>query len=531
MKTTATQQKSAPFLPSFLSIYNTDDYLTQLKVQFIYKVSIAMCAFTVLLLGTTWYIGALLNSNLNLFTISVEALCLFIISFSIHLLIKGKVDVTIHLLLVTCFTALWTIMFKGDSVNLARFDTIVLTFGVLSMTPLLVHKNKIYIIIYTTANVLLLTLFCGIILYSNQIPAGDLVDYFFDCAVTYIYIATIGYNLYVIFKNAVDRSEFDLSERLRAENEVIKLNAELEEKVILRTNELNAALIKLEESNIELRDLNESIASEASKLVSLNDKLCDSELQLQIANHTKDKFFSIIAHDLRNPFAGLLNSTELLERYFDTMNDEEKLRMITQMKNSAKTTFALLNNLLQWARSQMEKIDLTLQNVNVFDLAFKVKLLLKDQATAKNITLNISVPSDYVIEADADMCETILRNLLTNSIKFTHRGGNIDIGIETIDTRNIPDSLNVEQPVFTKSLVCIYVKDNGIGMGQDIVDKLFKIDEKTSRPGTEKEPSSGLGLLLCKEFIDRHHGIIWVDSSIGEGTTFYFTLENVRLQN
>jgi len=528
MNSTNRKQAKTTVLPSYLSIYESQDYLTQLKVQFIYKVSLAMCALAVLLLITTWYIGAVLNGNVNTFTIGVEITCLLVISFSIHLLIKGKVDVTIHLLLITCFAALWTIMFRGESANLARFDTIVLTFGVLSMTPLLVHKNKIYIIFYTLANVVLLTVFSFQILSSGLLPKGEIVDFYIDSAVTYIYIATIAYNLYVIFKNAVDRSEIALTERLRAENEVIQLNEELEEKVILRTNELNSALVKLEESNMELRDLNESIALEASKLVVLNDKLCDSEIQLQIANQTKDKFFSIIAHDLRNPFAGLLSSSELLERYFDSMNDDEKMKMIMQMKNSAKATFSLLDNLLQWARSQMEKIDVTLQNINLFDLVFKVKLLLKNQSSAKDITLSIAIPSEYYIHADSDMCETIIRNLLTNSIKFTPKGGHIEFGVRKIPYGELSSTGSNGHQRHSGFLQCIYIEDNGIGMNREIIDKLFKIDEKTSRPGTEKEPSSGLGLLLCKEFIDKHHGKIWVESEVGKGSTFYFTLDEIQ---
>lgn len=300
----------------------------------------------------------------------------------------------------------------------------------------------------------------------------------------------------------------DIHSRKIAEQQLQEINKKLENIIKERTKELNDTLQLLEESNYELKMLNEYLSNESKKLVELNEKLMDSEQQLRYANETKDMFFSIIAHDLRNPFVTLINNAELLDRFYEKMSDSERKKAIHNLKNASKNTYHLLDNLLVWSSSQMGTIEFTPYEFNLKKLLLEVKLISQPQATAKNIEVDIEVPDDIMVFADENMLGAVYRNLVTNAIKFTHRGGHVLLGCKPAK----------------KSEICLFVKDTGIGIDEDNLPKLFSLDKKISRPGTEGELSTGLGLIVCKEFINKHGGEIWAESEIGKGTTFYFTL-------
>ncbi len=301
----------------------------------------------------------------------------------------------------------------------------------------------------------------------------------------------------------------DITERKRAELEIIELNENLELKVKQRTAELNEALERIEESNIELRQLNESIAEEAHKLLQLNEKLLESESELKLANQTKDKFFSIIAHDLKNPFAAILGLSNFLVKEIDELSTEEIKEFSNNIWESADSLYKLLENLLEWSRMKRGVTSFNPEEICI-TLALEMNLkIINEFAKQKNIQLINTIPSGVQVEADMQMLNTVLRNLISNAVKFTPINGTIEIGT------------NID---YSSDFTAIYVKDSGIGMDSVLISKLFKIDEKVSRPGTNDEPSTGLGLLLCKEFVERHGGQIWVESEVGKGSTFYFTL-------
>lgn len=230
--------------------------------------------------------------------------------------------------------------------------------------------------------------------------------------------------------------------------------------------------------------------------------------ELKRINLEKDKFFSIIAHDLRSPFNAFLGFTRMMEEELPSLSMEEIQGIASGMQKSATMLFHLLENLLEWSRMQRGLIAF---NPEPFPLAIEIAStfeLVLDAADKKTIRLTLDIPEDMHIKADAQMFESLMRNLLFNAIKFTPKGGEI-----TVTAKILPDH-------FAE----ISIADTGIGMSNDLMDKLFRLDEQTHRKGTEGEPSTGLGLMICKDFIEKHGGRIWVESTEGQGSTFYFTI-------
>ncbi len=230
--------------------------------------------------------------------------------------------------------------------------------------------------------------------------------------------------------------------------------------------------------------------------------------QLNEANATKDKFFSIISHDLRSPFATLVGFTELMADEQSQFTTEEYLQYSKSLNKTAQSTFNLLENLLEWSRLQRGAIPFNPQIIDMKKFFNDFDDSIIDIARKKSITLEIVEPKNIQIKADRDMLNSILRNLIVNAIKFTKEGGRISVEVKKNRQAEAQFS----------------IRDTGIGMDQKRAGMLFRLDTKVSRPGTNGESSSGLGLILCKEFVDKHGGKIWVESEEGKGSTFYFTI-------
>lgn len=238
-----------------------------------------------------------------------------------------------------------------------------------------------------------------------------------------------------------------------------------------------------------------------------NDELLQSESKLREINASKDKFFSIIAHDLRNPFGALLGFSTALSDRFDDFSDSEKLTIINQLRFSSESAYRLIENLLEWSRTQTNAIEVA---PTLFDISLLVNETLRlhsIQAGRKKIELVNNLPFKFHVYADRNMIGTVLRNLISNAIKFSLERGKVVVSHET-----------------TEELVTIIVTDEGIGIPAHNIPKLFRIDEKIKTSGTYNEPGSGLGLILCREFILRNGGMIWVESSSGRGSRFSFCL-------
>jgi len=242
--------------------------------------------------------------------------------------------------------------------------------------------------------------------------------------------------------------------------------------------------------------------------------LQEANQELSVLNETKDKFFSIIAHDLKNPLATMINITELVGDPKYDLSDQEKSEFLSEINNAAKNLLDLLQNLLTWANSQRGKIDFVPMQIDLSEIAMETVYLTKPTAELKNIDLKSNLDFDITAYCDLQMTRTIIRNLVSNALKFTPEGGKININQR-----------------YKGELLEIEVEDSGIGMSDDVKNKLFRIDVNVTTRGTNQEQGTGLGLILCKEFVEKQGGKIWVESEQGKGSKFIFTLPKVPIQS
>lgn len=234
------------------------------------------------------------------------------------------------------------------------------------------------------------------------------------------------------------------------------------------------------------------------------------ETELKALNATKDKFFSIIAHDLRNPFVALLGLSELVLAKYNSITEEDRRKKLEMMHESARLTYELLENLLAWSLSQSGGIVYKPARISLSNMLANTANLYQASADSKNIRLINMLTKKCFVYADKFMLETILRSLISNAIKFTHRNGEVTIGVNEENINGFAE---------------VFVHDNGVGISPETLDELFRIDRKNTTQGTEKEKGSGLGLILCKEFVEKHGGKIRAENNTsGKGCRFTFTI-------
>jgi signal transduction histidine kinase len=224
-------------------------------------------------------------------------------------------------------------------------------------------------------------------------------------------------------------------------------------------------------------------------------------------NATKDKLFSIIAHDLKNPFSGIIGLSEVLKEEARTLDADEIEKYATILYETADQAYELLENLLEWAKMQQGNMVFSPKAIRLKDLADNVLLLVNNNAKQKNIIIENDIADDAVVMADENMLHTILRNLLTNAVKFSK-----------------PESTVYIFTAKMKNGLQLTVKDNGIGISAANIPKLFTIGSDFNERGTANEKGSGLGLVLCREFVERHQGKIWAESQEGKGSEFNFLI-------
>ena len=249
-------------------------------------------------------------------------------------------------------------------------------------------------------------------------------------------------------------------------------------------------------------------------LAEQNEKLEQQNEELEKLNVTKDKFFSIIAHDLKNPLTPLLSLSELLGDSYDDMDADQVKQITSIIYNSSKNIYRLLENLLEWSRSSQGEMTYEPIENNINEIIYDCVNNLRGQANVKNIS--IEIPDTLIkndVMCDTNMIHTVIRNLVSNAIKFSFTDSTIKVSVTDYN--------------MDSNYIQVSVKDSGVGISEDDINKLFRIDKKLTTEGTAQETGTGLGLILCKEFIDKHNCKIWAESEIGKGTTFSFTLPKI----
>ncbi|SLM28185.1 putative Response regulator receiver sensor signal transduction histidine kinase [Desulfamplus magnetovallimortis] len=271
--------------------------------------------------------------------------------------------------------------------------------------------------------------------------------------------------------------------------------------------ELEKANADLADANVALGKSNQALADANSTLEEVNHALEETNKELAKANASKDKLFSIVAHDMRNKLFSITGSIDMLESFYHDLNDDEKQDRIRAMADSSKHMYKLFENLFTWARMQTGSIEVVTEEVNVAGIAEEIISFFMEDATAKGVELTCDVPEGCDVMYDKNMLQFIIRNLVHNAIKYCDSGNRVVISC-TQDGKwhNIA------------------VTDNGVGMKKEICDSIFETGAKSSRPGTRREDGSGLGLMVAKEFAELNRGSISISSREGFGTKVILSL-------
>lgn len=274
----------------------------------------------------------------------------------------------------------------------------------------------------------------------------------------------------------------------------------------LRIMETLSAVVELNEKPAML-----IVAIDITENTMSKEKLIESEKRLRELNAMKDKFFSIIAHDLKNPFSSILGFSNLLNEAYDNFTEKQRKSFIKNICEASENTFKLLQNLLEWSRTQTGKIEFLPEILDLNSIVRDSLSILKSGFARKNIQVETSLPEGITVYADENMIKLVIRNLISNALKFTHAGGRVELLAKIEDGNTV-----------------ISIKDDGVGIKKEDLIRLFRIDDQLKTKGTADETGSGLGLILCREFIEQNNGRIWVNSTFGKGSMFHFTLPTCK---
>ena len=288
-------------------------------------------------------------------------------------------------------------------------------------------------------------------------------------------------------------------DNMKLTREMRLINSQLEEKVLQRTSELSKTNNELQEEMKERQKVEAHLAA--------------TNLELSVVNREKDKLFTIMAHDLRSPLGSIMKLSELMVENIKDFEEDELLEVADTLSKTSKQTFLLLNDLLAWSAVQLGRGDRKKEQFSIAEIIFENLTLITAEAQAKDINVQADIDKTLVLFTDKFAIQTVVRNLISNAVKFTPQGGSVSVSA---------------QP--TGKHIKITVKDSGIGISKDKQAKLFRIDAVNSTPGTEGEKGTGFGLLLCKDLVERNGGEIGLESEKGKGSTFYFTLP-VKAEN
>jgi PAS domain S-box-containing protein len=314
----------------------------------------------------------------------------------------------------------------------------------------------------------------------------------------------------VIGKTATDLNIFTQEKinaiLMKADSNGNVTNAEAE--LMTKNGDIKQVLISAENTHVQDKEYRLTVIHDITARKKAEDEIKLKNDELFKLNAEKDKFFSIISHDLRGPFNGFLGLTKLMAEELPTLKQQDIQKIATSMRDSATNLFNLLENLLEWSRLQRGITSFEPGPLLLMPMIAESMHPVIDLADKKGVEIRYEIQTDLEVFADEYMLASTIRNLASNAVKFTTKGGKVTIAAKTIPGNSVEISF----------------MDTGIGMNSKTVADLFRIDVQTNRKGTENEPSSGLGLLLCKDFVEKHGGKLWVESEEGKGSVFYFTI-------
>jgi signal transduction histidine kinase len=360
-------------------------------------------------------------------------------------------------------------------------------------------RDSLFIIFLITLTALIIRKIHAIIIVSIYIIGVSILaiitknDFLLNSLYLIILFVSVYGMVIYYFVNVVEHS---IQERER-NNELIR-----EKNTIM--NETNTIL---EERQQQLEEQSEEMAAQAEMLRIQSNELKQKNTELEQLNKTKDTFLSILAHDLKNPLNTIIGFAEILESRYQKITEEKKIHFIKIINTTSQKTYNLLENLLFWSRSQTNSIEYKPAQVSLPKIIKENLFFIQENAKAKKVSIRQQLDPNCIAFADENMVNTVVRNLLSNALKFNKIGGNIDVTCKNNNNE-----------------ILIEVIDTGIGMSRENLENLFTVNDKFTRRGTSGEKGTGFGLLLCKDFIEKNGGKIWVSSESDIGTTLAFTL-------
>lgn len=476
---------------------------------YVYYVIYAICIiiFTFLYSGYSLYVNSNVHLHYSLHA-SIAVMGVFVTLFTRELLKPQNLNNWIGKVL-NVIIGIYLLLAILIAIDIYFYQFLVL-FGMPSMLFLLftgiyslIKKVPIARYYVVAMSGYLIGLFMIAAVNLGLIPFNDITRYGFlvgSLIELSVFSLALGYRIKLLQEEKINYQNKLLSHE-------ISMKQDLENKVMERTEELTVLSEELEATNKELQDQikEKDKAFEALKI---------SDIELQESNNSKDKFFSIIAHDLKSPFNSILGFMGILKDQYSEYEEEQKIKMIDMVYKSAHRTYSLLENLLIWSRTQTNNVKYFPQKIDVFTILHDNIQLSENFAKNKNIKLNLNIKKPLEIYGDVEMIRVILRNLISNAIKFTNEGGDIIISAVQYQEDN-------------GDMIKISVSDTGVGINQENQEKLFLISHNVSTPGTNNEKGTGLGLILSKEFVEIHNGKIWVESEVEKGSSFHFTISSV----
>lgn len=415
----------------------------------------------------------------NLFTVGITIIFFGLYKFK-KLNLKTSFGVILYASVLNVIIDSFTDPFSSQRIDFFLRDSL---FIVIPLTLAALIVKRVHAVIFTGIYVIAVT-FLTIITQNPFLLASIYMIILFVS----VYAMVVYYIVGVIEKSILEREKY--IQIIHEKNEIVS-----------ETNSI------LEERQQQIEEQSEELGRQTEILKEQSDELALKNSELAKSNNTKNLFLSILAHDLKNPFHAILGFSEILETRFNKLDDEKKVQYINLIGSSSQKAYNLLENLLQWARAQSNTIEFNPQKIAVNALIKENIYFFLETYRNKNLEVVENIDTDCFAKVDENMLNTIIRNLISNAIKFTPSEGSIHISCHE-----------------EKSFVVVQIADTGIGIEEDNVKNLFRIDKTYSTPGTDGETGTGLGLVLCRDFIEINGGSISVVSKKNIGTKFTFVL-------